>query len=394
VSNKTSVKQPEDPYEFNLDDKNSIPKQSNQITPPKSAGSIISTNNPNSAIPPISYDYLNNIFEEESSADEQQTTKVASSDTKLASTTNEFPTVNGSDTKHSYNETFPLSTASNISQSLSAVMTPPSGGENVNNNHINGLGLNAMTPSDLNEELVTLKNNSLFPQYQLSLLADNKSSDFNASKNKKKPLQNNLLDINSNSYKIFTTIIFDIPLLSNFSRNAKYKRMSLNSNLKAVYSVKNVFKKKSKKLKWTMSKSLNSRKEANNGKESKSNKKYPKRTSQHKLNGNNEPSNVWRKKILSVENLDSDMFNKDYFPYINIQATFKPDNVTNAPDQQNKAHFSPQSAEPLAPPLAPPFLETQQSITALSKPINPPTPQQYSSSVSSPYFQHGKQISL
>ncbi|MFO0004881.1 MAG: hypothetical protein ACK559_27495, partial [bacterium] len=77
----------------------------------------------------------------------------------------------------------------------------------------------------------------------------------------------------------------------------------------------------------------------------------------------------------------------DYFPYINIQATLKPDNL--ASDQQNKAHFSPQS-EPLAPPLAPPFLESQQSITPLSKQINQPTPQQYSSSVSSPYFQHGK----
>ena len=160
--------------------------------------------------------------------------------------------------------------------------------------------------------------------------------------------------------------------------------MSLNNNLK----------KKSKKLKWHLSKNVNTigKIEVKNRKMLNFNKKYLKRKTQCVISTNSEKSKLWHKKI-SVENLDSDLFNKDYLPYINIQASVKTNNQNSHSDQQNKS-FSSQQQEPLAPPLAPPALDPQQAFTPLSKPINPPTPQHYTASVSSPYFQHGKHFLL
>ena len=323
----------DDPYEFKVDDvnlngssKQTPNSSSQQMTPPKSVeslqqplsnhnqdsslsnkpGGISTSNQPgglfssSSNMPPISYDYLNNIFEEESSADEQQ--QALSMLPNLAelnqpSAASQLAPAAGHPTN---------SSISSIQTTLSVVMTPPSH-ENIINinplsNNVNSLNqmsscnsvLNSQSSLNENDDLLIYNtenyelmefntSNSLNPfgyKYTHSSTKSVKLNDYNSIlSNKRRPLFTNMLfsALNSNlnafneqTRDSFINELFTIPSLVKFNKNAKYKKINLSNVRNEDGSFKNKLKLKSstklsvyetnpflvrklKKLKWNLS---------------------------------------------------------------------------------------------------------------------------------------------
>jgi hypothetical protein len=320
----------DDPYEFKVDDvnPNGSSKQtpssssSQQMTPPKSVeslqqplsnhnnnqdsslsnkpGGISASNQPgglfssSSNMPPISYDYLNNIFEEESSADEQQ--QALSMLPNLAelnqpSASAQLAPAAGHPTN---------SSISSIQTTLSVVMTPPSH-ENIINtnplsNNVNSVNqissaLNSQSSLSENDDLLIFNTenyelmefNSSNPfgyKYTHSSTKSVKLNDYNSIlSNKRRPLFTSMLfsALNSNlnafseqTRDSFIGELFAIPNLVKFNKNAKYKKINLSNVRNEDGSFKNKLKLKSsaklsvyetnpflvrklKKLKWNLS---------------------------------------------------------------------------------------------------------------------------------------------
>ena len=369
-----------------------------------------SNQNSTANMPPISYDYLNNIFEEESSADEQQ--QNANGAVKSVETAETVPVANA------LNNNFSLpNVLSSVQSTISVVMTPPSH-ESINVNHINGVGVNSCAASSMHsseyyDEMSPFNNTcdtNSFPQIN-SYSTQTKSinlNDYNTlTNNKRRPLLTNLLQINANIDSNFTAIMFDIPLLSKFTRETKYKRVNLINNQKNnLKSVKNLFKvdknlRRIKKLKWSLSSNANSidgaRRKSfkvnllyrnNRSLKKFSNKNKRKATSSH-LTGKNNVSK------LSLDIMKREIFNKDSTSYLNIQSSKQhPQYIHLGTNNQQNKLLAPSTAalsakEPLAPPPPPPPLESQSNTPLGRQNVNPSTPQQYVGSVSSPYYQQG-----